>query len=172
MALTLLRHSSLAKAHAHRYNGWSDISIDPLLFDKKKVDILKNINFDFIYTSDLKRCTQTLKMMALENYFTDIRLREVQFNDEIEGKNFNEIKKLASYRSLYTEERDRWHLYICKEHPAFFELRIKSFLADLPKDKEILICSHSGTLQKMMVLLGYPKRDIEYLEWIRIDNVI
>lgn len=172
MAITLLRHASLGKQHAHRYNGWTDIRIDPLLFDVKKVSILKNIHFDFIYSSDLKRCTQTLDFMNIEDYSTDSRLREVRFKDEIEGKTFQEVKKLPSYKSLYIEERDRWHRYICEEHPKVFEERIKSFLAELPQDKEILICSHSGTLQKMMVLLGYAKHKIEYLEWIRIDNVI
>lgn len=172
MALTLLRHAALEKKYAHRYNGWTDISIDPSLFNEKGVAILKQIDFDFIYSSDLGRCTQTLDMMNIEDYFTDTRLREVRFRDEIEGLNFNEIEKLPSYRSLYTEERDRWHRYICEEHPALFEARVKNFLADLPRDKEILICSHSSTLEKMMVLLGYAKQKINYLEWIRVDNVI
>ncbi len=172
MALTLLRHAPLPQKYAHRYNGWTDIHIDTELFDEKKISILKQIDFDFIYASDLSRCTQTLDMMEIEDYFTDARLREVRFRDEIEGLNFNEIEKLPSYRSLYTEERTRWHQYLCEEHPALFEARIKSFLDDLPRDKEVLICSHSGTLQKMMVLLGYAKHKIDYLEWVRIDNVI
>jgi len=172
MALTLLRHASLGEQHAERYNGWTDLSIDPFRFDKKKVSILQNIHFDFVYSSDLKRCTQTLEMLEIEDYFTDSRLREIRFRDEIEGKTFKEVQKLPSYKSLYIEERDRWHQYICAEHPALFEGRIKSFLADLPRDKEVLICSHSGTLQKMMVLLGYAKQKINYLEWIRVENVI
>ena len=172
MALTLLRHAALPQKYAHRYNGWTDISIDDALFDEKEIDILKQIHFDFIYSSDLSRCMQTLDKMEIADYFTDARLREVRFRDEIEGLNFNEIEKLPSYKSLYTENRDQWHHYICEEHPSLFEARIKSFLEDLPRDKEILICSHSGTLQKMLVLLGYAKHKIDYLEWIRIDNVI
>ena len=172
MAITLLRHASLGEKYVDRYNGWTDISIDPILFDEKKISILKNIEFDFIYSSDLLRCTQTLDMMDMDEYFTDARLREVRFRDEIEGKSFKEVQNLPSYKSHYTEERDRWHQYICDEHPALFERRIKSFLKDLPRDKEILVCSHGGTLQKMMVLLGYAKQKVKYLEWIRIENVI
>ncbi len=170
MALTLLRHAALAPRHAHRYNGWTDISIDDDLFDEKEISILKRIDFDFVYSSDLSRCMQTLERMEIDDYFTDARLREVRFRDEIEGLNFNEIEKLPSYKKEYTDHRDRWHQYICQEHPALFEARIRSFLKDLPKDKELLICSHGGTLQKMMALLGYAKQNIDYLEWIRIDN--
>ena len=164
MALTLLRHAPLAPRHAHRYNGWTDLNIDESLFDTKEIDILKQIDFDFIYSSDLTRCTQTLEKMNINEYFTDARLREVKFKDEIE--------KLPSYKEAYTKNKHVWHDYICEEHPALFEARIQSFLNDLPRDKEILICSHAGTLQKMMVLLGYSKHQINYLEWIRIDNVI
>ena len=172
MALTLLRHAPLPQRYAHRYNGWSDLSIDESLFDEREVSILKHIDFDFIYSSDLTRCMQTLEKMDIDDYFTDARLREVRFRDEIEGLNFNEIEKLPSYKTQYLENQQAWHKYICQEHPALFEARIQSFLNDLPKDKEILICSHAGTLQKMMILLGYAKHKIDYLEWIRIDNVI
>jgi len=171
MALTLLRHAALSPQHAHRYNGWTDINIDEALFEEKEISLLKRIDFDFVYSSDLSRCMQTLDKMEIDDYFTDARLREVQFRAEIEGLNFNEIEKLPSFKSQYTQSRRRWHQYICQEHPALFEARIQSFLKDLPKDKEILICSHGGTLQKMMALLGYAKQKIDYLEWIRIDNV-
>ena len=172
MALTLLRHASLGKRHAHRYNGWSDIDIDPTLFDAQKVALLTKQKFDLIYSSDLVRCQQTLEMMGIDGYITDERLREVRFKAEIEGLNFNEIEKLPSYKSSYTEEQATWHEYICDESQEAFEARIKNFLEELLTNKEILICSHGGTLQKMMALLGYAKNSIAYLEHIRVDNVI
>jgi broad specificity phosphatase PhoE len=172
MALTLLRHAALPKENEHRYNGWTDLNIDPKLFDAQKVALLDRQKFDFIYTSDLVRCQQTLEMMGITEYITDERLREVRFKAEIEGLNFNEIEKLDSYKSTYIEERESWHDYICEESQEHFEARIQSFLEDLPSNKEILICSHGGTLQKMMALLGYAKNKIAYLEHIRIDNVI
>jgi len=172
MALTLLRHAALPKENEHRYNGWTDLNIDPSLFDAKEVALLSQQKFDFVYSSDLVRCRQTLEMMGITEYITDERLREVRFKDEIEGLNFNEIEKLASYKTSYIEERESWHEYICDESQEAFEARIKSFLEDLPTNKEILICSHGGTLQKMMAILGYAKNKIAYLEHIRIDNVI
>jgi len=172
MALTLLRHAALPKENEHRYNGWTDLNIDPELFDAQKVALLDRQKFDFIYSSDLVRCQQTLEMMGITEYISDERLREVRFKAEIEGLNFNEIEKLDSYKSSYIEERESWHDYICEESQEHFEARILSFLEDLPSNKEILICSHGGTLQKMMALLGYAKNKIDYLEHIRIDNVI
>ena len=172
MALTLLRHAALPKKYAHRYNGWTDLDIDPELFDAQKVALLNQQKFDIVYTSDLVRCQQTLEMMGITEYITDERLREVRFKEEIEGLNFNEIEKLDSYNSSYIEQRESWHKYICEESQEHFEARIESFLEELPSNKEILICSHGGTLQKMMALLGYAKNKIAYLEYIRIDNVI
>ncbi len=172
MALTLLRHAALAKEYENCYNGWKDLSIDPSRFDDRKVALLRKQKFDLIYSSDLLRCQQTLEMMDIDDYVTDERLREVQFREEIEGLNFNEIEKLDSYKTSYIEERETWHAYICAESQEAFEARIKSFLEELPINKEILICSHGGTLQKMMAMLGYAKNKIAYLENIRIDNVV
>ena len=171
MAITLLRHAALPKKYQNHYIGWSDISIDPELFDHKKVALLQTQKFDIVYSSDLIRCTQTLETLGIKDYITDTRLREVRFKDEIEGLNFNEIEKLSSYKSKYIEKRKKWHKYICEEPQKDFEARIKSFLNELPKDKEILICSHGGTLQKMMLFLGYAKNKIAYLEQIRVENI-
>jgi len=95
----------------------------------------------------------------------------VRFKDEIEGLNFDEVSKLASFRQHYLESRRRWHNYICKEDPIDFELRIISFFNALAHDQNILVCSHAGTLQKLMALLGYSTSDIDYLDCIRIENI-
>ena len=172
MALTLLRHAALAKEYENCYNGWKDLSIDPSRFDDRKVALLRKQKFDLIYSSDLLRCQQTLEMMDIDDYVTDERLREVRFKEEIEGLNFHQVEQLDSFRAAYLETREAWHAYICAESQEAFERRIRSFLSELPQNKEILICSHGGTLQKMMTILGYTKNKIDYLEHIRIDNVI
>ena len=172
MALTLLRHASLSKEHQNRYNGWSNLEIDPLLFDYEKIESIKKQKFDTIYSSDLLRCQQTLNMIGITDYIADKRLREVRFTKEIEGLSFDEIEKLDSYKIEYTKNIDIWYNYICAEPQEHFNSRIKEFLDELPKDKEILICSHGGTLRTMMSILGYTKDKIDYLENIRIENVI
>jgi broad specificity phosphatase PhoE len=170
MALTLLRHAPLHPHYQGRYNGWTDLEIDPTRFDAKAVEILTRQKFDLVYSSDLQRCTQTLAYMGIEDVITDERLREVRFKAHIEGKNFEEISRLPSYSESLLENREAWHRYICTESQHSFERRIRSFLSDLPENKEILICSHAGTLQKMLYFLGLSKAKIDYLEWIRIEH--
>ena len=170
MALTLLRHAALLPKHQKRYNGWTDLSIDPSCFHFDAVRILQQQTFDSIYSSDLVRCQETLLMMDIETYQTDERLREIRFHTHIEGLNFDEISKLPSFKPEYLEDATLWQNYICKESNEAFEARILSFLDALPQGQEILICSHGGTLQKILALLGYNKTNIQNLEWVRIEN--
>jgi len=172
VALTLLRHAPLHPHHQGRYNGWTDLEIAPAHFDAKAVEILTRQKFDFVYSSDLQRCTQTLTYMGIEDIITDERLREVRFKAHIEGKNFEEISRLPSYDASLLENTEAWHRYICAESQRSFERRIRSFLKDLPENKEILICSHAGTLQKMLCFLGLAKTKIDYLEFIRIEEKV
>jgi len=170
MALTLLRHAPLHPHYQGRYNGWTNLEIDPTRFDAKAVEILTHQKFDLVYSSDLQRCTQTLAYMGIEDVITDERLREVRFKAHIEGKNFEEISRLPSYSESLLENTEAWHRYICAESQRSFERRIRSFLKNLPENKEILICSHAGTLQKILYFLGISKTKIDYLEWIRIEH--
>ena len=171
MAITLLRHAALAHEYQGRYNGWTDLDIDPNLFDEKEVALLRLQKFDVIYSSDLVRCQQTLDMIGFQEYVTDERLREVRFKKEIEGLSFEEIEKLTSYIVKYLDKKKSWHKYTCAETPKEFKTRIKSFLADIDPSKEILICSHGGTLLRMMKILGHKKNKIAYLECVRMDNI-
>ncbi len=167
MALTLLRHAPLPMPYYHRYNGWSDISIDANLFNESKIKLIRDKVFDSIFSSDLKRCKQTLERLN-RTFITDTRLREVKFRDEIEGKSFDEIEKLESFDSKYLENETTWHNYICEESQQTFMNRIEDFLATLPYDKEILVCAHAGTIESMLKILKQPRKKIDYLEYIEV----
>ncbi len=164
MALTLLRHAAVAKEFQGTYLGWSDIGIDETLFDHNKVSALKQENFDLVISSDLIRCRQTLEKLG-KTFTSDPRLREVKFKTEIEGKQFSDIEKLQSYDPLYLESEATWHTYICEESQAHFRKRIKDFLATLPRDKEILLCTHAGSIKMMMELLGKEVKTLKYLDY-------
>ncbi len=148
------------------YLGWSDVSIDEKLFDKSKASILKKMHFDLIITSDLIRCKQTVKKLG-KTFSTDKRLREVRFKAHIEGRRFSDIEKLQSYDPMYLNSEATWHNYICEESQAAFHKRIEDFLTTLPKEKEILICSHAGTIKVIMKLLEKEVRTLNYLEYIK-----
>jgi broad specificity phosphatase PhoE len=108
--------------------------------------------------------------MGIETCTTDERLREVRFKAHIEGKTFDEVSRLSHYQESLLNNPDAWHRFICTESPAAFQRRIVSFLRELPKEKEILICSHAGTLQKILQLHGLAKAKIGYLESIRREE--
>jgi len=171
MALTLLRHAPLHPQYHKRYNGWTNLPIDPALFEKEKVALLQREHFDMVYSSDLQRCTQTLEQMGIKTYITDARLREVRFKAPIEGKSFEEITHLPSYHPSLLEDSQIWHTYLCAESQERFEARLLSFLKILPPQKEILLCSHGGTLQKIMHFLTHSSNHkIDYLDFIRIEH--
>lgn len=150
--ITLLRHAPLPVEKQGRFIGHSNFDIDLNLTDVNKYISLKNRAYDEIYSSDLLRCTHTLDLIEIK-YLIDSRLREVKFKEEFEGKNFSEVEKLESFNIKYLDNVETWHKFICKESYEDFESRIKSFLSNLPKNKDILICSHGGTIKMIYSLL-------------------
>lgn len=168
--MTLLRHAALHPRYQKRYNGWTDLSIEPTLFDARYVAPLCRQRFDRIYSSDLLRCQETLHYMNLLPYRTDARLREVRFKPHIEGLRFEDVARRDDFDETLLEDPKVWHNYICAERYEVFERRIASFLSELPADEEILVCTHGGVVQRILELLRLPTRPIEYLDWIRIEH--
>ena len=161
MSLTLLRHAPLSEKYHGRYIGHSDLSIDFELF----TSIALPQTYDSIYSSDLIRCTQTLDALGYSNVITDSRLREVHFKERFEGKNFEEIERMKEYSPQFLESRERWHTFICEESIENFRGRIESFLEELPRDQNILICSHAGTIYEMLLLFNSMPKRVDYLEY-------
>ena len=172
--ITLLRHAPLPLEYQKCFIGHCDIKIDLSLTNIKKLENIKKREYKYVYSSDLIRCTQTLDLLGLK-YEKDERLREVKFKKEFERKSFNEIENFDSYDSKYLSSMKSWHEYICEETLVSFENRIKSFLQKIPKDGDILICSHAGTIRIINSILekeDYEKSlfKINYLE--SVDYII
>ena len=172
MALTLLRHGPLHPAFHRRYNGWTDLPLERKLFEPRKLRELGTIRFDAVYSSDLRRCTETLNVLGITDYITDARLREARFKAHIEGKNFNEVSKRNDFSSELLRDERAWHAYVCAEPFARFTLRIADFLNALAwQDKEVLVCTHGGVIGKMYHILSIPyARPLGYGEYIRIEQ--
>ena len=86
--------------------------------------------------------------------------------NEIEGKSFEEIANLATFKQSYLDSNELWHNYIAAESKAEFYNRLKEFLTSLPKNKNILICSHAGAIKEMLNILKHPINEIQYLEFV------
>jgi len=174
MPLTLLRHAALYEEHQHRYNGWRDLPIDPQRFVPAKVKALQSQHFDVIYSSDLKRCTQTIELLfgGKITPITTPLLREVQFKAEIEGKSFAQIQQLPSFKLSLLDSPSRWHHYLCEESPRRFHRRLKAFLATIPPKQNILVCSHGGAIRAMLHILKQPSQELDYLEYYELPEMV
>ena len=161
MSLTLLRHAAPAMEFHGRYIGHTDIPIDPELF----TPITLPHDYDRVYSSDLTRCTQTLQQLGYRDFEIDARLREVRFKKQFEGKNFAEIEQTAEYDPCFLESQERWHDFVCDESSTAFRGRLASFLDDLPREQNILVCAHAGTIAEMLSLLKVSPKRLGYLEY-------
>jgi len=166
--LTLLRHAAPPAAYHGHYIGHTDIGIDPALFDRAKVASLSSRHFDLIYSSDLVRCTATLRHMGFHRFTVDPRLREVRFKPAIEGKNFSQIESMEDFDPAALDSEESWHRAVCDEPADAFRGRIQSFLQELPPDKSILLCCHAGTIAMILSILEpeRPPQSCNYLDHI------
>lgn len=168
MHITLLRHAPVAIAYRGTYIGWSDVDIaEDFIFPK----LLKGREFDVIFSSDLKRCKKTLDGLGMDTYKVDARLREVQFKEHVEGKQFDMLQ--VPPPALL--DMQHWMHYICEESVKDFSTRVKAFL-DTIYGENVLICTHGGTMRMIESIvkerdffeLYSEKRDYLHIEEMRM----
>ena len=171
MGLTLLRHAPPYREYHGCYNGHTDIPIDTTLFEHSKIQTLLHRSFDRVYSSDLQRCTTTLETMGITAFTADPRLREVRFKPFIEGKTFAQVEASEDFYPHCLDSQESWHEHICDEPFEIFKARIESFLNELPKDKNILICTHAGTIRMILSLLNssITHKPLVYLSHITVS---
>lgn len=107
--LTLIRHGATQWNREKRYLGHTD---EPLLAEAH--DTLRSLgrwlldqSFDLIYSSDLRRCLETLEIAApvlLPKAIRDERLRELHFG-EWEGETYATLKDIPLYRAWIDDPR-------------------------------------------------------------------
>ena len=156
MKLLLVRHGQTDWNIARRFQGQSDIPLNEV--GKKQAKALANrlLNqpFDFVYSSDLQRATETAKIICKSEWHPDLRLREVNFGDW-EGLTYNEIKE------KHPDPLSAWENDIYKNAPPNGETleqlsaRVQSMLGELyakRQDQTVLIVAHGGVLQTLICL--------------------
>lgn len=168
-----IRHGSIDETLSGKYIGTTDVSLS----DKGKMS-LKKLNFDYVYpqvpvvfTSPLKRCTQTCKIL-----FPNIKplvidaLSECNFG-EWEGKTAEELKTdpdfekwLAGDNSVKPprgESNDDFVRRICKMFESIVEGLMKTGTT------ECAIVTHGGVIMTLLAVYGLPKA--KPFEWT-MDN--
>jgi alpha-ribazole phosphatase len=154
--LFLVRHGITDWNQEKRYLGHTDrqvIKSELLQLLDLKRDLVKQ-NFDSIFTSDLRRCQETLDYLNISTEATiDSRLREIDFGDW-EGKTYHHLKN----KQRYQDWLDDWEAIPIPNGEAAetFKSRIDAFLHDLfqhvmerPTNdrKHILVITHVGVIR-------------------------
>lgn len=154
--LFLVRHGITDWNQEKRYLGHTDRPViknelHQLAEVKKEVE---KHDFDSIFTSDLRRCKETLEYLNIPAPFAiDSRLREIDFGDW-EGKTYHDLKDVKAYRDWI----DDWETGSIPngENAYIFKSRIDSFLHDLFRQKmehpsngkeRILLMTHGGVIR-------------------------
>ncbi|WP_342431320.1 histidine phosphatase family protein [Neobacillus sp. FSL H8-0543] len=159
MDLFLVRHGITDWNQQKRYLGHTDRSIINSELDQleKLQKELTAQRFDHAFTSDLRRCQETLAYLNIPAPISvDARLRELNFGDW-EGKTYNELKDEKTYQDWL----DNWeHGSIPNgESSDAFKNRLDSFLQDLFKQsmettphgkKQFLLMTHGGVIRYLV----------------------
>lgn len=164
MKLYLLRHGQTECNAAKVIQGWTPT---PLTAQGKKQaerlrDVLADVRFDRIFSSDIYRTRQTGDIVFPERYVPfeyDARLREVN-NTALAGTPSAELRKI--YGDKYRKASR--HLSFEKfggESAEELMARTKDFLDDLAKDKNsklVAAVTHGGTIRAFVanVIGGMP----------------
>ena len=173
--ITLLRHAPVKKRYLNSFNGWIDIDIE-IAYNDKKINnlkkILRNNNFDRIYSSDLIRCKNTLKLLEFEKFEVMKEFREIAFKDFAEGKNFDDIQKSVKIPDNAFDNIERWSDFIAKESYEEFIKRIKRGI-EKTEGKNILLCTHGGVIAVFAHLYlnqNLFSKKINYLDLLVIND--
>lgn len=172
MDLYLIRHGITKWNQEKRYLGHSDEPIaeerlDDLLAVKKEMN---DIQFDEVWTSDLRRCQQTLLYLAPGSTFQmDERLREYHFGDW-EGKTYDDLKDIQAYRLWL----DDWHGNQVpggesgKDYTGRVDRWREDFFGHASSKgiKNALVVTHGGVIRYLLSTLDNSK---SFWDW-RVDH--
>lgn len=156
MDLFLVRHGITDWNKEKKYLGHTDrgvITSELTQLNKLQKELVE-ISFDHVFTSDLRRCRETLAYLNIPAQVSvDTRLREINFGSW-EGKTYNELKDDQTYRDWI----NNWekHSIPNGESADTFKARIDSFFQDLFQQpikstqnskKAFLIMTHGGVIR-------------------------
>ena len=136
--------------YGHLNPGLNETGINQLKNTKKKLEEM-NEKIDIVFSSDLKRCRQSLELLELdeniEKYFLE-ELRELNFGD-IEGKSYDKIRK--EFPHYIDEMKNNWKYFRTEGGESLDDLQ-KRVLAQNKKNRELLRTHITGLRQQIASL--------------------
>lgn len=174
--LFLVRHGKSVWNKQNKFTGWIDVNLseEGKTEAENAAQKLLHVNFDKIFTSNLKRAKQTYKIISLKN---KIKLKPIasKFLNErhygdLQGKNKDEIKEIFGEEKFLNWRRsfdgrppngeslsDTYNRVI-----PFFE---KEILELLKQGKNVLVVAHGNSLRSIVKkILQINDSDITKLE--------
>jgi 2,3-bisphosphoglycerate-dependent phosphoglycerate mutase len=171
--LVLVRHGESEWNAKGLWTGWTDVNLSENGREeaKKAGELLKDINFDFAYTSNLKRAQQTLE--EINNItgqkeiptIADKALNERDYGD-FTGKNKWEVKEQIGEEE-FQKIRRSWDYpptngeslkMVYERVIPYYE---KEILPKLKEGKNVIIAAHGNSLRAL----------IKYLENISDEDI-
>lgn len=178
MKITLVRHAEVQEAYHGCYNGHIDIALSQKGEAQAKALALSFAlkDFDAVFSSDLKRCKETLYAFSLNvtPVYTQA-LREKSWGRH-EGMNFEQI--IAGETFSY-EGFEQWISALDGEAYSEYIERIRAFFYDyLPRQpfENVLVMTHAGVIRVLMHIVQKISleeafsRSFGYAEAISLDT--
>ncbi len=150
----IVRHGQTDWNIQRRTQGHSDIPLNDTGRAQARALIpqIQTLGIDRIIVSDLSRARETAEIIneGIHKPTTiDVRLREINYGD-FEGQIFpnpeDKIWNTFNYDPNQFHAESKEHLY----------QRVKDFFGTLPRDENILIVSHGGTIRMMGYYAEHP----------------
>ncbi len=133
-------------------------NLDPKLTKKgreqatKLKEVLKNYNYDKVYSSDLIRARETAEIINSKNIEISCtpKIRELNFGI-FEGMKYEEIKKKYPKEEKLWREEWKTFSYITGESVEAMQNRCVEFLEEVrSEEKDILIVAHWGVINSIL----------------------
>jgi enolase len=180
MALYVMRHGESLWNKENKFTGWVDVDLSE---QGKKEAIsaglqLKNIHFDHIITSDLKRTQQTAVLVI--DGRPEQEKEKIIFNitECIKERNYGDLAGIvkSELKKKYGDEQmHKWRRSYSEAPPngeSLHDVKLRvgqfydSFIAPLlEQNKNILMVAHGNTLRALFVHLGFKdEKTIEDFE--------
>lgn len=156
MNIYLVRHGQTENNVKMILQGWNDSALteEGIRVAKDLGEELKDVKFDRVFSSDLKRASDTARYISGKEPITTPLLREIDMGDW-SGRHIDDVLKTdyEAYK-IFTERADLYKKEGAEDYKTFLE-RIKKFFEEnlLGKDYEnVLLVAHGVTCVGVLAL--------------------
>ena len=172
--LYIVRHGQTDWNITHKIQGQIDIPLNTIGESQAKeaADLLKEIHFDAVFSSDLLRAHRTAEIITLERQIaiqTTHLLRERNFG-QLEGKEIVELREMEKeLEDLTDNQRFSHKKYPDLESDEELIGRFLTFLREVAvayEGKNVLVVTHGGLMRAILAHTGYVTYQEVNVLWI------